>query len=526
MQCLDRLLGRTSPERDATIRWNKIHVEGRPTWFGTGGHGPPVLFLHGWGLGSRSYRKLLGLLADSGRRVYAPAMPGFGGTSALGSDDYEFDRYAAWVDAFLDEVSVDEPCLVIGHSFGGGVATRLAHDHPHRVSYLVLVNAVGGGQWASGTRVVDIEGRPLLDWAVHFGLEFVPVVQGAEMVLAMVEDIRRNIRRDPVAIFRAAQLARRADLTNELTELKRRGTPVLPITTLQDGVIPQSAFDALCDAVGVEGTVLPGRHAWLLADPRAFTAVLENVLEVDLAGVTGSPGHTVRQEMGRLLSATGMPADVAADLLADADPLWLMSAPPATLAADIALCHPAPGADEVRAVARSLTDGGLRLTVVAADRPGFLASTAGVLSAAGLSVRSASAVTWPTLGLAMHAVTIDPLPGGAEPDWNEIGLQLRALGAGERLRSAPPLDADYEVDVVASSLGQSLVTVTGPDRPGLLWTLASWFADHDLSIETTSIATVDGIASDTFLLTGDVDPGALRAFAGRDEPRRRDLRAV
>src|SRR5207302_3307749 len=56
--------------------------------------------------------------------------------------------------------------------------------------------------------------------------------------------------------------------------------------------------------------------------------------------------------------------------------LWLMSAAPAVLAGDLALCHPKLRRDEVRAVARSIAGSDrVRLTVVAADRPGLLADS-------------------------------------------------------------------------------------------------------------------------------------------------------
>ena len=103
----------------------------------------PVLFLHGWGLGHRAYRRALRRLTARGCRVYAPAMPGFGGTADLPPRERSVAGYADWVADFLAEVGVDEPAFVLGHSFGGGVAIRLAHDHPELVRYLVLLNSVG-----------------------------------------------------------------------------------------------------------------------------------------------------------------------------------------------------------------------------------------------------------------------------------------------------------------------------------------------------------------------------------------------
>lgn len=112
--------------------------------------------------------------------------------------------------------------------------------------------------------------------------------------------------------------------------------------------------------------------------------------------------HDVRS----LLAETSMPQEVIGRLLDVASAVWLMSAPAELLANDLVLCHPPIGADEVRAMAHPLDDGGIRLTVVAHDRPGLLADTAAVLAGEGLSVSAASAMTWAASGLAMHALTV------------------------------------------------------------------------------------------------------------------------
>ena len=56
-----------------------------------------------------------------------------------------------WLDDFLRAVGVEEKVVVVGHSFGGGVAMRFAHDYPERVRSLVLVNSIGGSAWKRGT---------------------------------------------------------------------------------------------------------------------------------------------------------------------------------------------------------------------------------------------------------------------------------------------------------------------------------------------------------------------------------------
>ena len=210
--------------------WGRVDVQGRPALYGRAGEpgGLPVLFLHGWALGSHSYKRSLKRLVGLGCEVFAPALPGFGGTADLPDDQFSIDGYAGWVADFLDAVGVGEPMFVIGHSFGGGVAIQTAHDHPDRVRTLVLVNSVGGSAWRrNGSAVRSMAERPLWDWGIHFPRDILPLPQITRVLPVILEDVVPNLIRNPTAVWRVAQLARTADLTEELEELKRRKLPVV-----------------------------------------------------------------------------------------------------------------------------------------------------------------------------------------------------------------------------------------------------------------------------------------------------------
>src|SRR5438309_3590782 len=110
------------------VVWKTTTVGGRETVYGVAGQGLPVLFLHGWGLGQHTYKRTLKRLVHLGCQVFAPALPGFGGSADLPDHKLTFAAYARWVDDFLTAVGVTDPAFVVGHSFGGGVAIKLAHD--------------------------------------------------------------------------------------------------------------------------------------------------------------------------------------------------------------------------------------------------------------------------------------------------------------------------------------------------------------------------------------------------------------
>lgn len=255
--------------------WRTITVAGRKACYGDAGHGLPILFLHGWALGGRSYKRALERLVRFGCRVLAPALPEFGGTAGLPGGRCEVEGYAAWTADFLDAVGVDEPVLAAGHSLGGAVATRLAHDFPHRVGSLVLINSVGGGIWSrAGETVRNLGERPVWDWVLNFSLDVALAKGAARTVASVLEDAVPNVVTNPLGVWRSAVMARQADLTQELKSLPAQGVSVAVLWGEADAIMPRACFDAICEALGATGELVRGRHLWLIADPDAFAAAM------------------------------------------------------------------------------------------------------------------------------------------------------------------------------------------------------------------------------------------------------------
>lgn len=255
-------------------------VQGRPAAYCVAGEGMPVVMLHGWGLGHHTYRDVIERIAADGVQVIAPALPGFGGTADLPDESFSLGGYAQWLADLLEGLEVDESAVVVGHSFGGGVSIRFAHDHPDRVRSLVLVNSVGGSAWRRGRVLHSIAERPLWDWGLHFPADIWPVRQATRVLPVIAEDVVPNVLRNPRAFVKVANLARRADLRAELEALRDRGLPITILWGSRDGVIPRESFEALCVASGVQGTVVDGSHSWLLADPEHFGEIITNDMRV------------------------------------------------------------------------------------------------------------------------------------------------------------------------------------------------------------------------------------------------------
>ncbi len=109
-----------------------------------GGHGSPVLFIHG--LGSSGYMEWRFNLepAAASHRVFAPDLPGFG-RSEKPRASYGIPYFTRFVDGYMESRGL-RSAAIVGASLGGRVALELALKHPERVSRLVLVNSLGLGR--------------------------------------------------------------------------------------------------------------------------------------------------------------------------------------------------------------------------------------------------------------------------------------------------------------------------------------------------------------------------------------------
>jgi len=100
---------------------------------------PAVLILHGWGVGSEAWVEAAVLLAQEDYRVIVPDMPGFG-KSAVPEKPWVVDDYVEWIKEFTDKLGMNG-LILIGHSFGGQVATKFTATRPNNVSSLILCAA-------------------------------------------------------------------------------------------------------------------------------------------------------------------------------------------------------------------------------------------------------------------------------------------------------------------------------------------------------------------------------------------------
>ena len=230
--------------------------------FGTlhGNPPPRVLALHGWGRTSRDFDAVL-----AGCDALALDLPGFG-ASPPPPEAWGAGAYAAAV-----AEAVEEPVVVVGHSFGGRVAVHLAASRPELVRALVL----------TGVPLVRPPGAVRRTPAWRFRLARALHRRG------LVGDDRMEALRQRYgsADYRAAQGVMRAVhvvAVNETyeSELAALRCPVELVWGDGDADVPLSVATAAAELLGdATVTVLPGvGHLVPTAAPADLRAALDRAV--------------------------------------------------------------------------------------------------------------------------------------------------------------------------------------------------------------------------------------------------------
>lgn len=229
---------------------------------------PAVLALHGWRRTHRDFDAVVGQ-GDSLDALDAVALdlPGFGATPPP-SEAWGSAQYAAAVAQVVEEMAV--PVVVLGHSFGGGVALALAASRPDLVRALVLTG-VPRLVAAGGTKRANPRFRFLR------GLHRVGLMSDQRM-----EEARRRYGSPD---YRAATGVMRQVFVTLVQEhheerLAALRCPVSLVWGALDAEVPLAvAREAQALIADVELTVLPGvGHLTPTQAPEALRAALERVL--------------------------------------------------------------------------------------------------------------------------------------------------------------------------------------------------------------------------------------------------------
>jgi 2-hydroxymuconate-semialdehyde hydrolase len=121
-----------------------IVVNGIATNYHDVGQGAPLLMIHGSGPGVTAWANWRLALPElsKNRRVIAPDVVGFGFTERPAGIQYNIETWVGQLVGLLDALDLQRVDIV-GNSFGGALALKLAIQHPDRVGRIVLMGSGG-----------------------------------------------------------------------------------------------------------------------------------------------------------------------------------------------------------------------------------------------------------------------------------------------------------------------------------------------------------------------------------------------
>ena len=126
-----------------------------------GGHGHPILFLHGGGLNAHTW-DVVALMLRGRYRCIALDQRGHGDSEWSPAIDYGVETQVRDVEGFVDLLKLEDP-LLVGQSMGGLNSMAYAVRHSERMKGLVVVD-VGPEINATGTqRIREFASTPELD---------------------------------------------------------------------------------------------------------------------------------------------------------------------------------------------------------------------------------------------------------------------------------------------------------------------------------------------------------------------------
>ena len=105
------------------------------------GAGRPVVFLHGNPTSSYLWRNVVTHVRDAARCL-APDLVGMGRSGRAPSGSYRFVDHSRYLDAWFDEVGLEDKVILVGHDWGSALAFHWANRHRDRIAGVVYMEAI------------------------------------------------------------------------------------------------------------------------------------------------------------------------------------------------------------------------------------------------------------------------------------------------------------------------------------------------------------------------------------------------
>lgn len=262
----------------------------------------PVIALHSSASTGGQWKSLAATLA--GRTVLTPDLPGYGRAGFRGrvgrDDDASLAGDAA---AVLRMPGADVPAFhLIGHSYGGAVALKIALSHPQRVASLTLIEPVlfhllpldGGAEDMRHYRTIlgirdRLRGAVAAGWPAHGMAAFVDFWNGAGSWDSAEAEQRQRLAAQARAVLRnfTACLGE----SWPLAEVSRLAMPLLAISGEASPAVTRRLTDKLVDAAGeaTAARLFGAGHMAPLTHPAAVNALIERHVRLAEAADASAP---------------------------------------------------------------------------------------------------------------------------------------------------------------------------------------------------------------------------------------------
>ncbi len=235
---------------------NKISIDGLQIVYYTIGKGPSILFLHGGRTRALTYKKNLVLLSQK-YFVIAPDIPLFG-DSDIPKEEWSFTNFAHLFDKFLKKLKLKN-VIVIGYSFGGGIAFNLAAMNKD-VSKLILVNT------ADQASPRESELSKLIHRILFYSIR--PQYYSVFYKLAndyLIYSIKHFFDLSHI------NKVRKHALSTKYKNLRKIGIPTLILWSKNDTIFPLDIAERFKNRIGKSKLeIVDGNHEWILLNPELF----------------------------------------------------------------------------------------------------------------------------------------------------------------------------------------------------------------------------------------------------------------
>lgn len=233
------------------------------------GQGDPIVLIHGFVLDSRIWNKQVEQLSKT-NKVITFDMRGFG-KSSLPNGKYS---HTEDLHELLKELKV-ENAKIVGHSFGGEVATEYALKYPNEVNSLVLISPSLRGvkgdtsEWEALVELGksgDIEGlrKRILENPTFKDLK----EESEEMQL-----VRSIVNEYSVFHFMNSDPR---EITTETQEIKNISCPVKVVIGENDKEVQKEVAQKFENEIGVEAQVIPNTgHMVILEEPELISEIIK-----------------------------------------------------------------------------------------------------------------------------------------------------------------------------------------------------------------------------------------------------------